>query len=93
MRDFGEESNPTLELAYALTIHKAQGSQVGTAAALLPTPESRFLTRELLYTAVTRARSSLEIWGTEEVFCQTVERRTLRTSGLSDRLAAGGKYV
>ena len=57
---------------------------------ILPDYLSDVLTRELLYTAVTRARTHLEIWGTEEVFRQAVERRTLRTSGLGERLAAGG---
>ena len=45
-----------VETVYAMTIHKSQGSQFDTVAVLLPAPSSRILTRELLYTAVTRAR-------------------------------------
>lgn len=52
-RDFGEEGNPVLELAYALTVHKAQGSEFGTVLLVLPNP-CRLLSRELLYTALTR---------------------------------------
>lgn len=56
-RDFKEDSAP-LELAYALTIHKAQGSQFGTVFVILP-KASRLLSRELLYTALTRSRERL----------------------------------
>lgn len=59
-RDFGEESNPVLELAYALTVHKAQGSEFGTVILVLPSP-CRLLSRELLYTALTRQRTSVVI--------------------------------
>jgi hypothetical protein len=52
-RDFGEEGNPILELAYALTVHKSQGSEFGTVFLVLPNP-CRLLSRELLYTALTR---------------------------------------
>ena len=49
-----------IETVYAMTVHKSQGSQFGTAAVLLPAPTSQILTRELLYTAVTRARERLD---------------------------------
>lgn len=52
-RDFREEANPVLELAYALTVHKSQGSEFGTVILVLPNP-CRLLSRELLYTALTR---------------------------------------
>ena len=52
-RDFGEESEPTLELAYALTVHKAQGSQFSLVVFILPEGHP-ILTRELIYTALTR---------------------------------------
>ncbi|TDR36058.1 UvrD-like helicase family protein [Tahibacter aquaticus] len=54
-RDFGEEGNAALELAYALTVHKAQGSEFGTVILVLPNP-CRLLSRELLYTALTRQK-------------------------------------
>lgn len=80
---------PAFEAAFALTVHKSQGSEFDKVLLVLPDRMSDVLSRELLYTAVTRARRHIEIWGTEEVFRQTIERRTLRTSGLSERLAAG----
>jgi exodeoxyribonuclease V alpha subunit len=80
---------PPSETAFALTVHKSQGSEFDRVLLILPDHLSDVLTRELLYTAVTRARCRIEIWGTEEVFRQMVERRTVRTSGLVERLAAG----
>lgn len=59
-RDFSEEGNPFLELAYALTVHKAQGSEFGTVILILPNP-CKLLSRELLYTALTRQRNRLVI--------------------------------
>jgi hypothetical protein len=56
-RQFGSASGP-LELAYALTVHKAQGSEFGTVFVVLP-KQSRLMTRELLYTALTRSRARL----------------------------------
>ena len=83
---------PPYESAFAMTVHKSQGSEFDRVLLILPDHLSEVLSRELLYTAVTRARCSLEIWGTEEVFRQTVERRTLRESGLCERLAAGAAH-
>ena len=59
-RDFGEEAEPVLELAYALTVHKAQGSEFGLVILVLPNP-CRLLTRELLYTGLTRQRERVVI--------------------------------
>lgn len=59
-RDFGEEAEPALELAYALTIHKAQGSEFGVVLVVLPNP-CRLLMRELLYTALTRQEDRVVI--------------------------------
>ena len=59
-RDFGEEGNPVLELAYALTVHKSQGSEFGTVILVLPYP-CRLLSRELLYTALTRQKDRVVI--------------------------------
>ena len=54
--EFSPTRSAAVETVYAMTIHKSQGSQFDTAAVLLPDPTSPILTRELLYTAVTRAR-------------------------------------
>ena len=78
---------PAHETAFALTVHKSQGSEFDNLLLILPDRMSDVLGRELLYTAVTRARRRVEIWGTEDVFRQAVERRTRRSSGLRDRLA------
>jgi exodeoxyribonuclease V alpha subunit len=75
-----------VETVYAMTIHKSQGSQFDTAAVLLPGASSRILTRELLYTAVTRARRGLILVGTEEAVRQAVARPVARASGLRERL-------
>jgi exodeoxyribonuclease V alpha subunit len=75
-----------VETVYAMTIHKSQGSQFDAAAVLLPEPTSRILTRELLYTAVTRARRELIVAGTEESVRAGVQRPVARASGLRRRL-------
>jgi len=77
---------PPHEAAFALTVHKTQGSEFDDLLLILPDQISEVLSRELLYTAVTRARQRVEIWGDEEVFCRAVERRIVRSSGLRDRL-------
>ncbi len=59
-RDFNEDGNPILELAYALTVHKAQGSEFGTVILVLPNP-CRLLSREMLYTALTRQKNRVVI--------------------------------
>jgi exodeoxyribonuclease V alpha subunit len=71
---------------YAMTVHKSQGSQFGTAAVLLPDPTSPILTRELLYTAVTRARERLILVGGEAAIRAAVARPVARASGLRSRL-------
>jgi exodeoxyribonuclease V alpha subunit len=88
------EFSPTrlggVDTVYAMTIHKSQGSQFHTAAVLLPDPTSRILTRELLYTAVTRARTHLILAGTAETIHAAVSRRVARASGLGWRVRNGG---
>ena len=75
-----------VDTVYAMTIHKSQGSQFGTAAVLLPDADSPILTRELLYTAVTRARERVVIVGDEAAVRAAVGRSTGRASGLAGRL-------
>ena len=75
-----------VDTVYAMTVHKSQGSQFDTAAVLLPDPTSQILTRELLYTAVTRARERLILVGTEEAVRAAVARPVARASGLRWRL-------
>jgi exodeoxyribonuclease V alpha subunit len=75
-----------VDTVYAMTIHKSQGSQFAVAAVLLPDQASQILTRELLYTAVTRARERLILVGTEEAIRAAVSRPVARASGLRLRL-------
>jgi exodeoxyribonuclease V alpha subunit len=84
------EVSPTrlaaVETVYAMTVHKAQGSQFRTAAVVLPEPGSQLLTRELLYTAVTRAQEELIVVGSEAAIRAAVARPVARASGLRARL-------
>jgi exodeoxyribonuclease V alpha subunit len=75
-----------VDTVYAMTIHKSQGSQFDAAAVLLPDPGSRILTRELLYTAATRARRRLIVVGPEASIRAAVGRPVARASGLGRRL-------
>lgn len=78
---------PARSLTLPLTTSTgSQGSQYGTAAVLLPPADSPILTRELLYTAVTRARRRLILVGTEETVRAAVQRPVTRASGLRERL-------
>ena len=76
----------SVDTVYAMTVHKAQGSQFDQVAVLLPDPTSPILTRELLYTAITRARRHLILVGTEETVRRAVERPITRASGLRESL-------
>jgi len=71
-----------VDTVYAMTVHKSQGSQFRTVAFLVPSTESRILTRELVYTAVTRAQDRLIVVGPEEAIRLAVERPIARASGL-----------
>ena len=78
-----------VDTVYAMTVHKAQGSQFDEVALVLPDPSSLILTRELLYTAVTRARRRLIVAGSEESVRAAVERPIARASGLRQLLSHG----
>lgn len=75
-----------LESVYAMTIHKSQGSQFARVSVVLPPVGSPLLTRELLYTAVTRASESVVILGSPDALVEAISRPTRRTSGLAGRL-------
>ncbi len=77
---------PAHETVYAMTVHKSQGSEFERVLLLLPDRDSELLSRELLYTGITRARSEVEVWGVKEIFATAVARRIERKSGLSDAL-------
>lgn len=77
---------PEHESAFAMTVHKSQGSEFDRVLLILPDRDAPLLTRELLYTGITRAKKSVEIMGTAELFVTAVKRRIVRRSGLRDRL-------
>ncbi len=76
---------PPHEGAFALTVHKAQGSEFGRVTLVLGA-DTPVLTRELLYTGITRAREQVEIHGDEALLRAGIARRTQRWNGLADRL-------
>jgi exodeoxyribonuclease V alpha subunit len=73
---------PDVESALATTVHKSQGSEYGVVVVILPPAESRLATRELLYTAITRARRRVVLVGTSEALKAAAERRSTRMGGL-----------
>ncbi len=74
--------------AWAMTVHKSQGSEFERVMLLLGTVSTGVMTRELLYTGITRARRFVDIRGGRDVFLSAAGRRTERKSGLKDALAA-----
>jgi len=77
-----------VELGYAMTVHKAQGSEFDSVALILPEKPIAVLTRELIYTAVSRSRASVVIVGNESTFNHAVASRVERFSGLADRITS-----
>ncbi|MEO5652253.1 MAG: exodeoxyribonuclease V subunit alpha [Marmoricola sp.] len=85
-REFAPTRLPDVQTVHAMTVHKSQGSQADTVSVIVPPEGSRLLTRELLYTAVTRAQRQLRVIGTEESIRAAVARKVQRASGLARRL-------
>jgi exodeoxyribonuclease V alpha subunit len=81
---------PDHETAFAMTVHKSQGSEFDEMLLMLPADKNRVLTRELLYTAVTRARERLSIVANATVVASTIETATKRVSGLLARVRSCG---
>jgi exodeoxyribonuclease V alpha subunit len=77
---------PPRETAFAMTVHRSQGSEFDRVLLILPPGSSPVLSRELLYTAVSRARLDVEIWGDAEALRAACSRQVQRTSGLAERL-------
>ena len=76
------------EIANAMTIHKSQGSEFQTVAVVFDHTEPRFLTRELLYTAMSRARKRLMLFGRKSAIQESIDNRVSRATGLAERLTA-----
>lgn len=77
---------PPWEPVHAMTVHKSQGSEIGEVTLVLPDRPSPVLTRELLYTAITRARTRVHVIGDEAVIERAIRERVVRATGLRDRL-------
>ncbi len=86
LRNFPPLRLPEHETVFAMTVHKSQGSEFEKVLFVMPERDVPVLTRELVYTAITRAKAVVEVWGREEIFKTAVYRRTIRASGLREAL-------
>ena len=86
LHDIAPAMLPEHETVFAMTVHKSQGSEFDNVLLVLPDQDSPVLSRELLYTAITRARCRVEVWGRKDIFLSAVQKRIKRASGLSDAL-------
>lgn len=80
---------PAHETVYAMTVHKSQGSEFAHTLLVLPPRYTPLLTRELVYTAITRAKQQLSLYAQAQVLRRAVQTRTLRHSGFAARLQRG----
>lgn len=76
---------PSCETVFAMTIHKSQGSEFNEVLLLLPETINPILTKELIYTGITRARQVVKLLADKTIFLTTIKRKVERSSGLSDR--------
>ena len=86
LRSIAPARLPQHETVFAMTVHKSQGSEFDEVLLVLPDRPVPVLTRELIYTGLTRAVRRIEIWGAEEVLRHAVSRRIRRRSGLREAL-------
>ncbi len=86
IRAFLPTALPEHETVYAMTVHKSQGSEFDHVTLVLPTEDSQILSRELLYTGITRARESVMLVGADVLFRAAVSRQLERHSGLGGRV-------
>ena len=89
MRSFAPNSLPMHEPAFAITIHKSQGSEYQRVAVLLPPDaDNRILSRQLLYTGLSRAKAEVELWATDAARATTLAMELSRVGGLGPRIVA-----
>jgi exodeoxyribonuclease V alpha subunit len=79
---------PEHETAWAMTVHKSQGSEFRKVLLILPDRENAVVTRELIYTAITRAREAVQLWYRPEPLREVLRHQTVRASGLGDAIRA-----
>jgi exodeoxyribonuclease V alpha subunit len=85
-RRFSPYVLPAHETVYAMTVHKSQGSEFENVILVLPDRDSPVLTRELIYTAITRARKTIKVLGNENIILSAISKKIERKSGLRDAL-------
>ncbi|MCY7353539.1 MAG: exodeoxyribonuclease V subunit alpha [Lysobacter sp.] len=88
LRAWSPTQLPAHDSAFATTVHKSQGSEFDHVAVVLPDADARVLGRELLYTALTRARQGVLLWSSQAVLLRALARTTRRDSGLAARLSS-----
>jgi exodeoxyribonuclease V alpha subunit len=88
-RRFSPYVLPAHETVYAMTVHKSQGSEFENVLLILPDRDSPILTRELIYTAITRTRKYIKVLGDEMILKSSISRKIERKSGLRDALWEG----
>ena len=86
IRPFNISELPAFETVYAMTIHKSQGSEYDSVLVVLPENDMPMLTKELLYTAITRAKQKVEISAKESVLEYTLKNSAARNSGFVNAL-------
>jgi exodeoxyribonuclease V alpha subunit len=86
VRSFPPVRLPDHETVYAMTVHKSQGSEFDEVLFVTPDRDTQVMTRELIYTAVTRAKERIQVWGEEGIFLSAIQRRIQRSSGLREAL-------
>ena len=86
MRAYSPHRLPRCETVFAMTVHKSQGSEFDEVIVVLPEEDNKILSRELIYTAVTRARKSVKIVGQPDVFRDALSQNIERFSGLAGQL-------
>ena len=86
LRNYSPYRLPRCETVFAMTVHKSQGSEFDEVVVVLPDDDNRILSRELIYTAVTRAKKTVKLIAEQTVFEQALSRNIQRDSGLADLL-------
>jgi exodeoxyribonuclease V alpha subunit len=91
--EFATSRLSEVDTMHAMTIHKSQGSQADEVTVLLPPQDSRLLSRELLYTGLTRAKTRIRVIGPEASVRSAVDKRVVRASGLARRLRPAAAHA
>ncbi len=86
LRSFSLARLPEHQTCYAITVHKSQGSEFDNVLLMVPEQDSPLITRELLYTGITRAKRLLSLFATEEMLLHASQRRSQRSSGLYEKI-------